>query len=214
MNANDLAEIRRDYELKELSEASVDRDPFAQFALWLDEAINAAVPEPTAMTLSTAGDDGAPSSRVVLLKGFGTSGFVFYTNYESCKGRELAADPRCALHFFWPALERQINIKGSVAKTSTDESESYFRTRPFASRIGAWASRQSERLASREELEQRVAELAAKFSDGNVPLPPNWGGYRVTPERLEFWQGRASRLHDRIVYEHAGGNWLISRLSP
>lgn len=214
MNANDLAEIRRDYALKELSETTVDKDPFAQFSTWIKDAIDGAVNEPTAMTLSTVGEGGFPSSRVVLLKGFDESGLVFYTNYESRKGRELAADPKCVLHFFWPQLERQINVKGTATKTSTEESENYFRTRPFESRIGAWASKQSEKLGSREDLEQRVAELTEEYSDGEVPLPPYWGGFRVTPVRFEFWQGRRSRLHDRIAYELVDNNWVISRLSP
>lgn len=214
MNANDLADIRRDYGLKELTEDTVDRDPVAQFAVWLDDAIQAAVAEPTAMNVATVGADGRPSSRIVLLKGFDANGFVFFTNYESQKGRELAEHPNCVLHFFWAELERQVNIRGTAEKTSREESESYFASRPLASRIGAWASKQSSVIASRNDLKERVAELEEKYSDGNVPLPPYWGGFRVKPERCEFWQGRPSRLHDRIVYELVGARWLISRLSP
>ena len=156
MNANDLADIRRDYSLKELSEDTVDRDPFAQFSLWLDDAINSGMSEPTAMNVATIGSDGGPSSRVVLLKGFDNNGFVFYTNYGSRKGRELTAEPKCVLHFFWPELERQINIRGVAAKASREESENYFRSRPFESRIGAWASEQSSVIASREELKKQL----------------------------------------------------------
>lgn len=214
MNANDLAEIRRDYSLQELSEATVERDPFAQFSLWLNEAVNSATPEPTAMNVATVGLDGRPSSRIVLLKGFDERGFVFFTNYESRKGRELLADPNCTLHFFWPELERQVNIRGTAARTSREESETYFNSRPFESRIGAWASEQSSVISSRAVLEDRVVELRQKFADGVVPLPPFWGGFRVVPDRFEFWQGRRSRLHDRICYEASEDSWKMSRLSP
>lgn len=214
MNANDLADIRRDYSLEELSEESVDRDPFVQFSSWLNDAINTGRPEPTAMNVATVGADGRPSSRIVLLKGFDDKGFVFFTNYESRKGRELTANPNCVLHFFWAELERQINIRGVAERTSAEESETYFRSRPFESRIGAWASHQSSVIGSREELQEKVAELSDKYADGDVPLPPFWGGFRVKPDRFEFWQGRPSRLHDRICYDLADGDWKISRLSP
>ena len=214
MNANDLADIRRDYSLKELTEETVSSDPFKQFSDWLNDAINSGTPEPTAMNVATVGSDARPSSRVVLLKGFDNTGFVFFTNYESQKGRELAANPNCALHFFWPELERQINIRGVAGKTSREESETYFRSRPFASRIGAWASAQSSVIGSRELLKHNVEELSERYSDGEVPLPPFWGGFRVTPDRFEFWQGRPSRLHDRICYEWTDGGWNITRLSP
>ena len=209
-----LADIRREYSLKELTRRSVSSDPFEQFAVWMDEALQAEVPEGTAMTLSTAGLDGIASSRVVLLKGYDESGFVFFTNYESRKGRELASDPRASLNFFWPHLERQVNIRGSVERTSREESEEYFRSRPFESRIGAVASHQSATLASREDLESRVAELTKLYAGKDVPTPENWGGYRLAPIQFEFWQGRPSRLHDRICYRHIDEKWEISRLYP
>jgi len=214
MNANDLADIRRDYSLQELSEVTVDRDPFAQFSTWLEDAINSGGPEPTAMNVATIGLDGRPSSRVVLLKNFDNKGFVFFTNYGSRKGIELAANENCTLHFFWAELERQVNIRGDATRTSAEESEAYFKSRPFESRIGAWASQQSSVISSRDELKNKVEELREKYSDGDVPLPPFWGGFRVRPDRFEFWQGRPSRLHDRICYELADSEWLISRLSP
>jgi len=214
MNASDLADIRRDYSLQELSEVTVDRDPFAQFSTWLEDAINSGGPEPTAMNVATIGLDGRPSSRVVLLKNFDNKGFVFFTNYGSRKGAELAANENSTLHFFWAELERQVNIRGVATRTSAEESEAYFKSRPFESRIGAWASQQSSVISSRDELKNKVEELREKYSDGDVPLPPFWGGFRVRPDRFEFWQGRPSRLHDRICYELADSEWLISRLSP
>jgi len=214
MDTKNLADIRQDYSLRELDESQVASDPFAQFGLWMNEAIEAEVNEPTAMTLSTVDAGNRPSSRVVLLKGFDPNGFVFFTNYESRKGRAISENANVALNFFWPELERQVNISGPATRVSADESEEYFRSRPLASRIGAWASQQSARLASREELEQRVAEVAAKYVDGDVPLPPFWGGFRVEPVRVEFWQGRRSRLHDRICYVRRGDAWEIARLSP
>ncbi len=214
MDNKHLADIRRDYSHSELSEDSVSADPFAQFDRWMNDALKAELIEPTAMTLSTVGIENRPSSRVVLLKGFDASGFVFFTNYESQKGRELAANPNAAIHFFWPELERQLNIRGAVARTSREESAQYFRSRPFESRIGASASKQSRTIESRDDLEKRVEELRGKYSDGNVPLPPFWGGFRLKPDRFEFWQGRRNRLHDRICYDLIGGEWTISRLSP
>ena len=209
-----LADLRRDYSLQELSESVVASDPFVQFANWFDEYLNAAPPEPNAFTLSTVRPDGSPSSRVVLLKGFDPTGFVFYTNYESSKARALNDNPRVALHFFWPELERQIEVEGRAEKTSREESEAYFASRPLESKIGAWASRQSESLSGREELEERVAEIRTRFGAQDVPCPPFWGGYRVVPTLFEFWQGRPSRLHDRICYELKDGAWTISRLYP
>lgn len=213
MEKNDIANLRRDYSQHELSEKQVDADPFAQFSQWLDEAMNSEALEPTAMTLSTVAENGTPSSRVVLLKGVSDSGLVFFTNYESRKGRELTANPIAVVNFFWPELERQINVSGNVERVSQEESETYFKSRPVKSRIAAWASHQSSTLASREELEKRVEELNEKFGE-DVPLPPFWGGFRLKPIRFEFWQGRRSRLHDRICYELKDNAWQISRLSP
>lgn len=209
-----LAELRREYSLQELSEASVAADPFVQFANWFDEYLNSGPLEPNAFTLSTVAADGTPSSRVVLLKGFDPTGFVFFTNYESKKARDLNADPRAALHFFWPELERQIAIAGRAEKVSREESESYFASRPKASKLGAWASKQSERLSGRKELEDRMDEIRERFDDDEVPCPPFWGGFRIVPIRFEFWQGRPSRLHDRICYELEAGGWNILRLYP
>lgn len=209
-----LFELRRDYSMHELSEASIASDPFAQFATWFDEYLNSKPVEPNAVTLSTVGRDGRPSSRVVLLKGFDPNGFVFFTNYESKKARELTENPGVALHFFWPELERQVAIVGTAEKTSREESEMYFASRPEPSKLGAWASRQSEMLASRAELEKRVEEVRAKFDGQDIPCPPFWGGFRVKPVHFEFWQGRSSRLHDRIFYERDRDGWKISRLYP
>ena len=209
-----LADLRRDYSGQELSEDSVAKDPFVQFANWFDEYLNAGAPEPSAMTLSTIGRDNLPSSRIVLLKGFDERGFVFFTNYESKKARDLMANPQVAIHFFWPELERQVEISGRAEMTSREESEAYFVTRPVASKIGAWASKQSEPLESRSELEARVEELRAQFDSDDIPCPPFWGGFRVSPAKFEFWQGRPSRLHDRISYEPYEFGWKIVRLYP
>jgi len=215
MTNKDLAHIRLEYSREELSEEHVDVDPFVQFGRWMDEAIAAEVPEPTAMCLSTASKDGRPSSRMVLLKGFDQEGFVFYTNYNSHKGRELAENPYAALTFFWPELERQVRITGSTSKVSVEESDEYFSSRPYTSRLGAWASDQSEPIESKTVLVTRAAKLAIKYAAGSVPRPPHWGGYRVAPDAIEFWQGRPSRLHDRIVFERTDTNdWSITRLSP
>lgn len=209
-----LADIRRDYSGEELSEAKVSPDPIAQFDVWMNAAIAAEAHEPTAMTLSTVGEDGRPSSRVVLLKGFDADGFVFFTNYNSRKGRALAANPFAAVNFFWPELERQVNVSGAVSKVSDEESDEYFASRPYLSRIGAWASNQSEEIASRSVVMTSAAKFAAKYALGTVPRPPHWGGFRVRPDRIEFWQGRPNRLHDRIVYTLADNTWRIARLSP
>lgn len=214
MENSTLADLRRDYSLHELSESTVDPDPFAQFSTWFDEYLNSEPVEPTAMVASTVGRDGRPSSRVVLLKGFDRDGFVFFTNYESKKAVELDANRAVALHFFWPELERQVNVVGSATKISREESEAYFASRPVESRIGAWASKQSAVLESRKELEDSVAEIRARFEGMDIPCPPFWGGFRVTPDRFEFWQGRTSRLHDRICYERESGGWKIFRLYP
>ena len=213
MKGKELAALRREYSLKQLSRASVSADPFEQFSIWMNETINSEILDATAMTVATVDADCRPSARVVLLKGYGPNGFVFYTNYESRKARDLAANPNAVLHFFWPELERQIIINGQVEKTSQEESEAYFASRPVDSRIGAWASNQSSKLPSRASLEESFVEMQKKFGD-DVPLPPFWGGFRLVPDSFEFWQGRASRLHDRICYECAESGWKIFRLSP
>jgi pyridoxamine 5'-phosphate oxidase len=208
-----LAELRTDYALKTLEEGDVDRDPVKQFGVWMVEAIHARVPEPTAMHLSTVGSNGRPSGRIVLLKGLEPTGFVFYTNYQSRKGRELAANPVAALTFLWKELERQVRIEGRVEKVGDADSDAYYATRPLGSRIGAWASPQSETIASRAWLELRWAQLTASHGEA-PPRPPHWGGYRIVPDYLEFWQGRLSRLHDRIAYSRDAGAWKIARLAP
>jgi pyridoxamine 5'-phosphate oxidase len=209
----DLAALRNDYALKSLDESDVDPDPFRQFHAWMKEAIEAQVPEPTAMTLATVDAFGQPSARIMLLKGLDERGFVFYTNYASRKGMELGARPRAALVFFWKELERQVRVEGTVEPVTAAESDEYYGVRPLGSRIGAWASAQSTVIESRGWLEARVKEAEAKYGE-NPPRPPHWGGYRVLPEALEFWQGRRSRLHDRISYARAGQAWTRTRLSP
>lgn len=213
MDRTELADLRRNFASRELSESSVDRDPLTQFQYWMDEALKSEIIDANAMTLATAGEDGRPSARVVLLKYYGENGFAFFTNYESKKGRDLAHQPYAVLHFFWPQLDRQLAIYGRVEKTSREDSEKYFNLRPVDSRIGAWASRQSSVIESREALDRRFEEYREKFGD-EVPLPPFWGGYRLVPEKFEFWQGRQNRLHDRVLYELIDGEWKISRLSP
>ncbi|HEX3797725.1 MAG TPA: pyridoxamine 5'-phosphate oxidase [Verrucomicrobiae bacterium] len=210
-----LADYRREYTLAGLRRADLDADPIAQFSRWFQQAVASAVPEPNAMTLATADADGRPSSRIVLLKNTDARGFIFYTNYDSRKGRELDANPNAALTFFWPQLERQVCIAGTVSKVSREESEHYFNSRPKGSRLSAWVSHQSEAVADRAALEKKLAELEAKYPGETVPLPPYWGGFCVTPTRVEFWQGRPNRLHDRFCYVRQPGQaWLIERLSP
>jgi pyridoxamine 5'-phosphate oxidase len=213
MNKQELADLRRDFSSKGLDESEVDPDPVVQFAQWMNEALASEIPDANAMTLATVGEDGRPDARVVLLKYYGEEGFAFFTNYESKKGRDLAANPAAVLHFFWPQLDRQVGICGTVEKTSREDSEKYFNSRPVASRIAAWASSQSRVIESREVLEDRFLEFNEKFGD-DVPLPEFWGGYRLTPDRFEFWQGRQNRLHDRLRYELTDSTWSIFRLSP
>ena len=213
MSSPDIAGLRNDYSLKTLEESGVDPDPLKQFGVWMVEAIHAQVPEPTAMGLATVGANGRPAGRIMLLKGVDAHGFVFYTNYASRKGRELEARPVAALTFLWKELERQVRIEGAVEKVTAAESDEYFATRPVGSRIGAWASPQSEAIADRDWLERRWAELTALYGD-QPPRPPHWGGYRVKPDYVEFWQGRQSRLHDRIAYTRAADAWKIARLAP
>jgi pyridoxamine 5'-phosphate oxidase len=210
-----LADLRNDYGRLALDERDLDPDPIRQFDRWFAEALAANVAEANAMTLATASPDGRPSARIVLLRGCDARGFTFFTNRDSRKGRELDANPFAALVLYWRELERQVRIEGTVARVSAEESDAYFRTRPYASRIGAWASEQSEVLPAREALEARCREFEAKYPTGEVPRPINWGGYRVAPESVEFWQGRPNRLHDRLRYRRdAGGAWAIERLNP
>ncbi len=210
-----IADLRRDYTLAGLDEPDAHPDPMQQFRLWFDQAIAANLPEPNAMTLATATLDGIPNARIVLLKGLDDRGFVFYTNYTSQKGEELAANPQAALVFLWTELERQVRVVGAVEKISAQESDAYFQSRPLGSRLGAWASAQSQVVADRAQLERQLAALSETYADGNVPRPPHWGGYRVLPATIEFWQGRPSRLHDRLLYTHqADSTWRIQRLSP
>lgn len=223
-----IASIRREYRLAALTEQDVDADPFRQFDRWFHDAQEAQCLEPNAMTLATSSLDGVPDARLVLLKGVDHGGFVFFTDYRSQKGRTLDANPRAALCFFWPELERQVRINGTVRRISREESNAYFQSRPRGSRVGAWVSQQSSVLPSRDELDARVHAATERFGDGEVPLPDHWGGYRVVPLSLEFWQGRESRLHDRIRYRRShdakdgamdaasdtGTNWTRERLSP
>ncbi|HXC69682.1 MAG TPA: pyridoxamine 5'-phosphate oxidase [Pyrinomonadaceae bacterium] len=198
-----------------LDESLIDRDPIRQFQIWLDDAIAANIPLAEAMTLATATPDGRPAARMVLLKQVDHDGFVFFTNYRSAKARQLDANPFAALVFYWNLLERQVRVEGSVVRTSAEESREYFQTRPRESQIGAWASEQSEVIAGRDVLERRARELETLYCDRDVDCPEHWGGYRLKPERIEFWKGRVGRLHDRILYElDPNGTWSISRLAP
>ena len=205
--------MRQEYLRAGLHEADLHGDPFEQFRRWFDEALAADLHEPNAMTLATASPDASPSARIVLLKGFDTRGFVFYTNYEGRKARELEANPRAALLFYWGELQRQVRVEGSVARTSREESDAYFASRPLGSRLGAWASEQSREVEGREILEGRLCDLEARYGE-DVPRPPHWGGYRVEPETFEFWQGRENRLHDRLVYRRGEDGWTVARLQP
>jgi pyridoxamine 5'-phosphate oxidase len=210
-----IAALRREYMAQGLVESEVDPDPFRQFQRWFAAALAANLFEPNAMALATATPDGHPSARMVLLKGFDHRGFVWYTNYESRKGGELAVNPQAALVFFWVDLARQVRIEGLVTLVASEESDAYFQSRPRGSQIGAAASHQSQTLPSREPLERRAAELEAEYEGQPIPRPPTWGGYRLAPRVIEFWQGRPNRLHDRLRYRRLDdGRWLIERLSP
>ncbi len=215
MTSEQISQLRRDYGIAGLSEDDAGHEPFELFRRWLNEAVQAELLDANAMILATASPKGIPSARAVLLKGLDARGFTFFTNYESRKGLEIAANPHVALVFPWHALERQVRIEGTAEVVSSEESDDYFVNRPIGSRLGAWASVQSAVIPDREYLERRNAELVAEYSDGIVPRPANWGGYRVIPSVIEFWQGRPSRLHDRIRFTHnANGSWTRDRLSP
>ncbi len=210
-----VANLRQDYTKAGLREIDLATDPFKQFKTWFDQALNAQLPEPNAMTLATSTIEGRPSARMVLLKDFSDRGFVFYTNYLSHKGQELATNPQAALVFWWAQLERQVRIEGKVCQVSPQESDEYFHSRPINSQLGAWVSNQSQIVNSRDVLEQRQEELIVQYEQQIIPRPPHWGGFRVVPIEIEFWQGRPSRLHDRLLYRLQEDNkWLIERLSP
>ena len=210
----ELAALRQDYSQRGLRRSELDGDPVRQFNAWLAEAHARQLLEPNAMILATVDAQGQPWTRTVLLKVCDERGFTFFTNYDGAKGRHLAANPRVALTFWWGALERQVNVTGTVSKVSREESEIYFHSRPASSQIGAWSSAQSEVVPDREQLERQFAEALAKYGESEIPLPPHWGGYCVAPETVEFWQGRKSRLHDRLRYSRAGEGWVVERLSP
>ena len=209
-----IQNLRQDYRSASLAESDVDQNPFIQFEKWFKEALDAQLFEPNVMTLATADLSGRPSARILLLKGFDENGFVFFTNYDSKKGKELAENPQAAMVFFWGDLERQVRIEGTITKVDEEESTAYFHSRPKGSQIGATASTQSSVIPNREVLEDRVTALTEEFSEKEVPRPANWGGYRLKPDLIEFWQGRSSRLHDRINYEAVNGSWIINRLAP
>ena len=213
--ANSIADLRREYSSQSLLESDVAPDPVAQFRTWWDHAIKGEVFEANAMTLATASADGLPSARIVLLKGFDQRGFIFYTNYKSYKGLQMEENPKACLVFFWKELERQIRIVGLVSKLSEQESDAYYHSRPVGSQIGAWTSPQSQVVESRDWLDQQYQEYSSRFKEGTIPRPPHWGGYLVQPMIVEFWQGRPSRLHDRIQYSlQADGSWKTERLAP
>ena len=210
-----IADLRQDYTLQDLSEIKVNSNPFLQFKKWFDQTLSADILEPNAMTLSTTTTECKPSARMVLIKNFDERGFVFYTNYNSQKAQELAENPQAALVFWWAELQRQVRIYGRVEKILERESDQYFYSRPFNSRLGAWASNQSEVIESRKVIEERLQELKHKYQNQDIPRPPHWGGIRVIPTEIEFWQGRSSRLHDRLLYtKNVDDSWKIERLSP
>ncbi|HKH75803.1 MAG TPA: pyridoxamine 5'-phosphate oxidase [Rubrobacteraceae bacterium] len=209
-----VADLREEYRGASLNESDLDPNPVEQFRRWFDEALAANLHEPNAMTLATASPDGQPSARIVLLKGYDERGFVFYTNHEGRKARELTENPRCALLFYWGELGRQVRIEGAAARVPDEEADAYFASRPRGSRLGAWASAQSREVGGRRALEDRLRELELAYEGREVPRPPYWGGYRVEPEAFEFWQGRENRLHDRLVYGRVDGGWEVRRLQP
>lgn len=210
-----VANLRKDYTFQGLSEADAHADPFEQFRIWFDQALAAGLPEPNAMTISTVTSDGKPSARMVLLKDYDEQGFVFYTNYESHKGQQLLQNPWGAITFWWAELERQVRIEGRVEQVSATDSDEYFHSRPRNSQLGAWVSAQSQVIENREVLNERLQQLEKEYKNKEIPRPPHWGGFRVIPTAIEFWQGRPSRLHDRLLYQRSeDGTWKIQRLSP
>ncbi len=213
-HSEEIAQIRKEYTLEDLDISKANPDALLQFQNWFEEARKAEIPEPNAMHLATVSAEGQPSGRIVLLKGLDETGFVFYTNYNSQKGQHLAQYPAACLTFFWAELERQVRIEGKTEKVSEATSSQYFHSRPHSSQLGAWASPQSQVIDNRQVLENNFEALTKQYTEGAVPKPPHWGGYRLLPEKIEFWQGRPSRLHDRLLYEKIGNTWKISRLAP